>query len=379
VNAHGLLRAVLMLVAIAALAVRSFACPFCNAVTPTFAERRDSATAFVLGEAEQQTDGKWRFGVRHALEGAGVIAVGDTVEIKTDVPLQSGDLAILLAASDEDDAPRDAWRWSVMKVDPASYLYFSKTPSTRVPAAARLDYFLPFLDHENADVANDAFAEIGRAPLEAVESVSHGEIVPRLREWILDDALPDDRRGGYGLMLGLTKDPADRAKNAAVLREAIDRESVDFRAGFDGMLAGYLLLEPDSALKLIEERFIASPDARPGDTRHALAALRFCIEYARGPERDEVLKVMRQVLPREAFSAEVVTDLARWKDWKPLDEIVKLYDKPGDEDPQLRRAVIGYLKACPLPTAQTHLDRLRTADPEGVKALERRLSLPIDR
>jgi hypothetical protein len=164
-----------------------------------------------------------------------------------------------------------------------------------------------------------------------------------------------------------------------VLREAIDRESVDFRAGFDGVLAGYLLLEPGQALALIEERFVTSPDARPGDTRHALAALRFCIEYARGPEREQVLNVMRHALSRNAFAAEVVTDLARWKDWKPLDEIVTLYDKPGDEDPQLRRAVIGYLKACPLPEAQSHLDRLRTADPEGVKALERRLTLPIDR
>lgn len=377
-NAHGCVRTLVTLTTML-VAARSTACPFCNAVTPTFAERRESAAALAFAEAVERSDESWRFQIHRVHEGEKQLAPGETVDVNTDAELQAGDLALLLADADDEGAARDAWRWSVTRVDPASYLYFSKSPGMRVPAAERLRYFLPHLDDENQDVSADAFAELGRAPLEAVEAVADGEIIPQLREWIRDDALPNERRGGYGLMLGLVKDPTERATNANALREVIDREREDFRAGFDGVLAGYLLLEPVEALQLIDERYLAQPEARPGDTRHALAALRFCVEYDRGPERSELLKVVRHALDRPAFAADVVKDLARWKDWAPLDAIAALYATPGDQDPLLRRAVVGYLKACPLPEAEAHLSQLRTADPDGIQAIERRLALPIDR
>lgn len=377
-NARGFACILVLTAATLFAATRSAACPFCNAVNPTFAERRESATVCALAEVTEAVDALARLTIHRIHQGEGKLAVGDVVEIKNDAALQPGDLAVLLGSAEMDNAPLAEWRCSAVRVDPASYLYFAKAPDMRVPAAERLAYFLPHLDDEHAEVASDAFAELGRAPLDAVEALADTEVAPKLRAWLADEHLPNERRGGYGLMLGLSKDAESRRANAALLRALIDKEQEDFRAGFDGVLAGYLLLEPEEALRLIDEKYVANTDARPGDTRHALAALRFCVEYARGPERAQLLNVMRHALARPAFAADVVKDLARWKDWTATDDVAALYTSAAD-DPALRRAVVGYLKACPLQAAATQLDRLRAGDPDGVKAIERRLALPLQR
>ncbi len=362
------------------LPAAAVACPFCNAVTPTFAERRESATVCALAEAIDQHEELWRFKVHRVHQGEGEFQRDAVIECKPDAAMQVGDLALLLGWSVGQDDATPEWRWEATKIDIVSYAYFAATPDMRKPAAERLAYFVPFLESREADISADAFAELGRAPLEAVESVADGTVVQRLRTWILSDECPNERRGAYGLMLGLAKSAEDRAANATVLRTAIEQEREDFRAGFDGLLAGYLLLEPVEALRLIDERFIPNADARPGDTRHALNALRFCVEYARGPKKNQILEVMRHGLSLSAFAADIVTDLARWQDWTPVDEIAALFESPGKEkDAPLQRAVIGYLKACPTTAARDHLERLRANDPEGVRAIERKLELPLNR
>jgi hypothetical protein len=358
-------------------ATRATACPFCSVVTPTFAERRESATICVLAEALDNPAANWRFRVHRVHQGETEIRADQVIEFDPKLKLQSGDLALLLGTPEQDDGETH-WRWDATPVSIVSYRYFAGAPSLRSPATERLSYFAPFLESEEADIAADAFAELGRAPLEAVEAVADGGLVARARIWVQNDTLQDERRGGYALLLGLAKQPEDRAANAQVLRAAIEKPREDFRAGFDGILGALLLLEPSEALQMIDEHYVVNIDARPGDTRHALNALRFCMEYHRGPKRDEILAVMRHGLARPASAPEIITDLARWKDWEPLDTIAALYDPTSGKDgASMRRAIIGYLKACP--DGQAQLDRLHELDPDGVEQIEQRLKAPLDR
>jgi len=361
----------------AAWVTGAVACPFCNVITPTFAERRESATVCALAEALDQRGANWRFRVHRIHQGESEIAADQVVEFDPKLKFQSGDLALLLGTPEQSDGETH-WRWEATPVSIVSYRYFAGAPSLRTPAAERLAYFAPFLESAETDIAADAFAELGRAPLDAVDVIADGDLLARARTWVESDSLPNERRGGYALLLGLAKQPEDRAANVHVLRAAIEKSREDFRAGFDGILAAYLLLEPHEALQLVDERYLANPDARPGDMRHALNALRFCMEYQRGPEREELLTVMRHGLARPAFTPEIITDLARWKDWTPRDEIAALYNPASGKDgAPLRRAVIGYLKACP--EGQAQLDRLRQLDPDGVATIEKRLNAPLDR
>jgi hypothetical protein len=53
---------------------------------------------------------------------------------------------------------------------------------------------------------------------------------------------------------------------------------------------------------------------------------------------------------------------------------VAVYSR-SDGDERTRRAVVGYLLACPAAEARTALIRLRETDPQGVAAAEKRLSI----
>ena len=59
------------------------------------------------------------------------------------------------------------------------------------------------------------------------------------------------------MVLGTARKEVDRTENAALLNRLIVEDHADFRAGFDGVLAAWLLLSGDKGLKLLEERFVA--------------------------------------------------------------------------------------------------------------------------
>ena len=90
------------------------------------------------------------------------------------------------------------------------------------------------------------------------------------------------------------------------------------------------------------------------------------------PER--LAQALRHVLARPEFAEAVVTDLARWQDWSAVDKIAGLYTQEAYAEPAVRRAIVGYLLACPEPAAAVQLKRLRGIDPQGVAAAEQVLS-----
>ena len=171
-------------------------------------------------------------------------------------------------------------------------------------------------------------------------------------------------------MLGLATNDKDRKANALVLRKIIDTPASDFRQGFDGVLAVYLISEGPQALKHIESRYLANPKSRAGDVRHVLTALRFYYEYGDDIESKRLATALAKLLARHEFAAAVVTDLARWQHWQALDEVASLYSYDRDTTLAIRRAVVGYLLACPAEAADRALDELRRSDPKGVEKAE---------
>jgi hypothetical protein len=190
----------------------------------------------------------------------------------------------------------------------------------------------------------------------------------------VDGGVPEARKGFYGLALGLARTPEAQAAHAAVLRRVIETPDDDFRSGFDGVLGGWLLLTGTSGLELVESCYLANPKAAEGDVRHALAALRFYREYGREIPLARLCAAMRKLLARPSVAEAATIDLARWQDWGALDTIAGLYTKPGYEAPAVRRAIVGYLLACPEPAAREALVRLRGLDPAGVASAEEVLS-----
>ena len=129
--------------------------------------------------------------------------------------------------------------------------------------------------------------------------------------------------------------------------------------------------EGPEALRYFEDRGLFAPDARAGDARHLLAALRFAWEsLAESVPRERTAAATARLLDNPAVAADAAVDLARYADWDAVDRVAGLWDRLGKDDPLVRRAVVGYLRACPRPQARAHLERLRAAHSQAVAEAE---------
>jgi hypothetical protein len=298
-------------------------------------------------------------------------------EPAADASLKPGDLALLLARRDAlaDDGKL---QWSEVPLDELSYAYVARAPSSRKPAAERLAYFIPFLEHRNPLLAEDAYLEFGHARFDEAAQVADKLPMDSLRDWLADDRVPQERKGFYGLALGLARNPAERRRNAEFLKQQILKPAGDFRAGFDGALGGYLLLAGEAGLELVEQRYLADPQAASGDVRHAMTALRFYHEYGREIPPERVAAAMRRLLAREEFAPEAIVDLARWEDWGSTPAVIALNRRLESKNAPIRRAAIGFLTLSPTKEAAAELARLGQRYPAEVDDAKKRLSRPAD-
>ena len=60
-------------------------------------------------------------------------------------------------------------------------------------------------------------------------------------------------------------------------------------------------------------------------------------------------------------------------------DVSRLWDTLGTDDPLVRRAVAGYLTACPLPAAQQELERIGRQNPGVLKKALDAAALPMAR
>jgi hypothetical protein len=363
-----------MVVLLACAAHRSDACPFCTAIAPTLCQLREQAAVTALAEVEAQpATGRSTLRLHRVLNGAGRLEGKKTLDIALDVAAKPGRLLLIFGSGPEDTATGEL-TWHAVVVNETSYAYFARSPSLKTAASQRLRYFAPFLEHADALIAQDAYLEFGHAPFDEVEHVADILPLSRMRGWLTDAKIPPDRKGFYGLALGIGGDAPMRRANMEFLQGLILAPDDDFRAGFDGILGGYLMLAGAKGLDLIETRYLANPRAADGDVRHALTAVRFYHEYGSDIAAARLQSAVGHLLKRPEFAEAAITDLARWKDWSSVEAIFGLYARMAYAQPAIRRAIVGYLLACPLPGAALALARLRETDPQGVVAAEQTLS-----
>jgi len=338
-------------------------CPFCTAVKPTLTQQRDAATVVLVAEVDSINDASFAaLRIHQILKGKGQLADESTLRTRLNFKPAMGSLLVCFAARDASEL-----QWTATAVNETSLAYFAGAPELRETAAKRLRYFARFLEHPDAMVAEDAYLEFGHAPFDVVAQASDALSMVKLRDWLASDRVPEVRKGFYAVALGLAKTADDRRTNAAVLHKLITAADDDFRAGFDGMLAGYLLLDGKKALVEIDQRILNNPMAAQGDVRHALTALRFYAESGSEISHAEISNALRHLLRRLEFADRVIIDLARLQDWSDVSQISALY-RTGEEGRAMRQAVVGYLKACPKKQASDELAKLKAMDPQGVAA-----------
>jgi len=399
----GLLAAGLVWAATLAVA-RAAACPFCGTVGPSLAERRDRADAVAVGEslgAAAAAGGRMvqRFLVRAILkpgaegvDAAPAVAPGVAVESRVDARVDARIDALIDALIDgtavlfRTDAATQAAgpRWSAVAADETLLGYVAAAPPVDRPAPERLRWFASRLEHPAPAIAADAFAEFGAAAFADVVAAADALDPARLAAWVNEPGIDQRRRGFYGLALGIVardgRDPLVRRDCLAALDRAVAAPGDDFRAGYDGVLAGLLVARGERGLDAIEARGLLGPRGRPLDQRHLLAALRFAHEsLAAAIPPARIAAATAALLASPAVAADAAIDLARYRAWDRVDEVAGLWATLGGDDPLVRRAVAGYLAACPLPAAKAHLARLGRDDPDRLRAALEAASFPAGR
>lgn len=353
------------------------ACPFCGPVGRSLAERRDQAAHVVIAEASRPAS-RDRDGL--LVESFAVLATmrgpapaESVIEARIEAPIP--DTAVLFG-----DEEGNRMRWEAIPADEAVIDHVSRAPAGGEPAEKRLRWFAARLEHPNDTIAADAFTEFGLAPFESVRAVADAFDPARLQAWLVDEGIDRRRRGFYGLALGLrarTADAANRAAALAALRAAADDPGTDLRAGYDGILAGLLVADGVAALDGLTGRGLFAATTRAGDARHALAALRFAWEsLEQSIPREQVAEATAGLLDNPAVAADAAIDLARYERWSEVDRVAALWQSLGRDDPLVRRAVAGYLEACPLRAAAAARTRLATDDPVAWQAARAAASGP---
>lgn len=371
-----------LLLLVAGLARVVAACPFCDVVGRPLAAKRDTARGVAIGESSgaARDDGgiiRQAFVVRSVLRGD-AIAVNEAVTARVAGPVAG--TALLLAS----DGGPDANGVEAIAADEMLLGYAATAPRAEAPAAERLRWFARWLEHPDRAIAEDAFTEFGLAAFSDVVQAADALDAKKLRGWLDEPAIDQRRRGFYGLAVGIVAARAQarghRAEADACLEAldaAIAAPANDFRAGYDGLLGGLLVARGEAAIDVMMDRGLLAADTRAGDARHALAALRFAREFlADSVPGARVADAAAGLVTNPAVAADTIVDLARYEHWQSVDDVAAIWETLGRDDPLVRRAVAGYLTACPLDAARQQAAAIAAASPETWAAAIQAAGLP---
>lgn len=357
------------------------ACPFCGPPQTRLSERLTKNDVTVIAEFLDSTPGKNGFGGNTRFrtierlrgpEGKLTFLKGDLITLPRELNGMRGQRCLLFGRKEEEVT----WESPVPLSDEAER-YLRKAPSADDSVAMRLEYYLEYLESNDAVVALDSMAEFAVVPLSDVVAISSKLPREKLRVWLNDERTVPQRIGLYGMMLGL----CGTAEDAELLRSKIEAPRSEYPLGLDGITFGYLLLTKTDGLDRLDKLKLRPLSTDANELSSIMAALR--VMWTDGGDRiprERLRQSMRLCLNRPETAEKAITDLARWEDWSIQDRLMSLYGAKDFDDSHTRKAIAGYFVTASKSKspdvklqARKNLDKLRERDPSVVRAAERSL------
>ena len=348
------------------------ACPFCSAVSQTFAEEIGSLDAAVLvkltkhGKAEEGEDGedagfaatpRSEFEVIEILKGEEHVALGDKIKTHFFGKPHGGTFIVMGT-----DCPDTIWT-SPLPLSKEGVGYIKKVVT--LPAdPTRLQFFQNYLEDSDEMLARDAYDEFAKAPYADVIALKPHMDREGILGWIkATDTVPASRRRLYLTMLGICGEKSD----AELLEGYMRSEDREAKLGMDAMIACYLTLLGPDGMDTIKELFLANKEAEYSDTYSAIMALRFHASETEVLPKEKILDGFHCLLERADLADLVIPDLARWEDWSIMPRLLELFKDADAESNWIRVPIVNYVRACPLEEADELMEKLKEIDAAAVK------------
>jgi hypothetical protein len=375
---------VALALSVAAVGFVARACPFCSAVSLTFAQEIAQSQAAVIARLVEpppaaslgpRADGplpKAKFVVVEPLKGADLLAEagltgGDAKQIET-IMLEEkpvGSLFLIMGV----EPPNLVWS-SPIGVSDRAVAYLKQLADLPEKGADRLAFFQQHLEDADETLARDAYDEFAVAPYADVRDLRDRMNPAQLLAWIENPKVQANRRRLYATMLGVCGSPADAERIGKILDgTAVTEDQAEIRSGLDALIACYVTLRGPEGLDLVDSLFLQRKDRDIPftETYAAVMALRFLGEESQIVPRQRVLQSLRILLDEPKLADLVIADLARWQDWSAIGKLTELFEKAEADNIFVREPVVNYLRACPLPEAAAALVKLEKIDPEAVR------------
>jgi hypothetical protein len=239
------------------------------------------------------------------------------------------------------------------------------------PLGARLRYSFDHLNSPDLEVAMDAYRDFARTDYKDYMAMARKLPADTLAGWLEDPKTPPYRYGLYSSLLGL----CGKLEHGKILRAMIDDPEKRKGSGIDGMLVGYVALEPKEAWAYLTK--LLKDDSQDFLMRYAgLRTIRFMWESR--PDlvsKNDLVDGLALVLAHADMADFAIEDLRKWKRWEMSDKVLDLFGKKSHDVPVVKRAILRFALQCPSPRARTFVEQQRRRDPDWVKDTEELLKL----
>jgi hypothetical protein len=238
------------------------------------------------------------------------------------------------------------------------------------PLGDRLRHCFKFLNSSDLNVSTDAYREFAKADYGDYKDMAKKLPAQTLATWLDDPKTPPYRYGLYSSLLGHCGDPK---KHGELLRKLIDDPKKRMGSGIDGMMAGYLMLQPKEGWQHLQS-FLKN-DKEDFFVRYAVrGTLKFFWEYRNDVlSKEEVIKGMELIIQLHDLADFAIDDLRLWKSWQMTDQVLDLFGKPSHNHPVVHRAIMRFALCSPSPRAKAFVAEQRKRDPAWVTDTEEML------
>jgi hypothetical protein len=349
------------------------ACGICEAVAPTICDNVGVADIAVFGRLAKRATGFGglsEFRIDHVIKGRDKL--GDVrVAVVRYFPLetQADDTPFLIIGN---ALPEVRWTTPI-EVTARSKQYILKMFEFPKEGVERLVYSLPYIRDQEELLWRDAYDEFAKAPYDVIEQLKPHLNSADLKSWI--DSNTDQFSKLTNLYFTLLS-VCGREEDLPFLEAKLRAPNVTKRNDLNALIACYLSIAKENGIPLIEELFLSSGkyDALPAGGM-AIAALRFHGQEAKAIDRAHIEAAMIRLLDIPIQGRAVLSDLARWQVWAPLDKVGAMFTKAAEyENPSwIRDPAIRYVVACPLPKANALLAGFERAAPKLVERVRQEL------